>query len=106
MCTLGVLMAYRRAVERIGIRELRGNLSGVVHRVRAGETIEVTEHGHPVARIVPLRHRSRYDQMVAEGRLTPPEGGLANLLNRKRSAPAPGEPTLSEILADLRADER
>jgi len=33
---------------------------------------ELTEHGHPVARIVPLQHRSRYEQLVAEGRIVPP----------------------------------
>ncbi len=99
-------MKYHVAVQRIGIRELRANLGGVVRRVQGGETVEVTEHGHPVARIVPLRHRSRYDQMVAEGRIVPPEGSLADLLDRERRLPRPGERPLSEILAELRADER
>jgi prevent-host-death family protein len=94
------------AMQRMGIRELRANLGGVVRRVQAGETVEVTEHGHPVARIVPLRHRSRYDQMVAEGRIVPPEGSLADLLDRERRQLQPGERSLSEILAELRADER
>lgn len=93
-------------MQRIGIRELRANLGGVVRRVQGGETVEVTEHGHPVARIVPLHHRSTYAQMVAEGRIVPPEGGLANLLDQERRQPRPGERSLSEILADLRADER
>jgi prevent-host-death family protein len=93
-------------VEQIGIRELRANLGGIVRRVQGGETVEVTEHGHPVARIVPLRHRSRYEQMVAEGRIVPPEGSLADLLDRERHQLRPGERSLSEILAELRADER
>ena len=67
---------------------------------------ELTEHGHPVARIVPLQHRSRYEQLVAEGRIVPREGGLADLLNRERRRAQPGEPWLSEILADLRENER
>ena len=91
----------------MGIRELRASLGAVVRQVQDGETIEVTEHGHPVARIVPLHHRSRYEQMVAEGRITPPEGGgLAHLLSRERRPPEPGQRPLSEILAELRADER
>jgi prevent-host-death family protein len=99
-------MRYHRAMVRVGIRELRANLGGVVRRVRGGETVEVTDHGHPVARIVPLQHRSRYDQLVAEGRISPPEGSLADLLNRDRRPAGTGDRTLSEILAELRADER
>jgi prevent-host-death family protein len=93
-------------VERIGIRELRANLGSVVRRVHAGETVELTEHGHPVARLVPLRHRSRLEQLVAEGRVTLPEGSLADLLDRERRPRQPGERPLSAILAELRADER
>lgn len=93
-------------MQQMGIRELRGNLGAVVRRVQDGETIEVTDHGHPVARIVPLRHRSRYEQMVAEGRITPPEGSLMELLDRELGPPGPGERTLSSILEELRADER
>ena len=93
-------------MQRIGIRELRASLGGIVRRVQDGETVEVTDHGHPVARIVPLRHRSRYDQMVAEGRIAPPDGSLADLLDRERPQAQPGQPSLSEILAELRADER
>jgi prevent-host-death family protein len=99
-------MRYHAAVNQVGIRELRANLSGIVRRVRAGETVELTEHGHPVARIVPLRHASRYEQMVGEGRITPPEGSLADLLQRGPESPGPAERPLSEILGELRADER
>ena len=39
---------------RAGIHELRQNLSRYVERVKAGETIEVTEHGRGlVAALVP-----------------------------------------------------
>jgi len=93
-------------MRRIGIRELRANLGRVVRRVQGGEIVELTEHGHPVARIVPLHHRSRYEQMVAEGRIVPQEGGLADLLNRERRKPQPGERSLSGILDDLRENER
>ena len=93
-------------MNQIGIRELRANLGGIVRRVRGGETVELTDHGHPVARIVPLHHASRYEQMVAEGRIIPPEGSLADLLKREPAAPPAGERSLSEILAELRTDER
>lgn len=93
-------------MQRIGIRELRANLGGIVRRVAAGETVEVTEHGHAVARLVPLQHRSRFERLVAEGRIIPPQGGLSDLLDRGPTRRRPGERPLSEILAELRADER
>lgn len=40
---------------RVGIRELRDNLTALMRRVRDGETIEVTHHGKPVAVISPAQ---------------------------------------------------
>ena len=39
---------------RIGIRELRDELTTTIRRVRAGETFVVTHHGVPVALLSPL----------------------------------------------------
>jgi prevent-host-death family protein len=41
-------------VERVGVGELRRNLSVLLRRVRDGETIEVTHRGTPVAVLAPL----------------------------------------------------
>jgi prevent-host-death family protein len=87
----------------MGIRELRNNLPAVIRRVRAGEAIEVTDHGHPVARLVPIHVRSQYDQMVAEGRIIPPE---IDLLDIEPLPVPPGMPTGSQILAEMRDSER
>ena len=58
--------------ERVGVRELRQNLSVYLRRVGEGETLEVTEHGRPVARLTPLpRGTATLDQLIAEGRATP-----------------------------------
>jgi antitoxin (DNA-binding transcriptional repressor) of toxin-antitoxin stability system len=67
------------------------------------ETIEVTQRGRPVARIVPLHGRSVLDQMIAEGRAIPTRGDLLDL---KPLPPLSGKRSLSAVLADLRADER
>ena len=88
---------------RAGIRELRQNASSLIRRVIEGETIEVTERGRPVARIVPLHGRSVLDQMIAEGRATPARGDLLDL---KPLPPLSGKRSLSDVLADLRTDER
>jgi prevent-host-death family protein len=88
---------------RMGIRELRDNLPAVIRRVRAGEGIEVTDHGHPVARLVPINVRSQYEQLVAEGRIIPPE---IELLDVPPVPARPGMPTASQILAEMREGER
>lgn len=38
---------------RVGIRQLKSTLSECVREVKGGRTIVVTEHGRPVARLVP-----------------------------------------------------
>lgn len=58
-------------MERVGIRELRQNLSVYVRRVKDNaETLEVTEHGRPVAVLAPLPATSdRIETLFATNRL-------------------------------------
>ncbi len=92
--------------ERVGIRELRQNLSVYVKRVREdGRAYEVTERGEPVARLMPLTDRpaSIIEQMIADGRITPPTAAWNDL-----PAPLPprkGKP-LSQLLEEMRNEER
>jgi prevent-host-death family protein len=91
---------------RVGVRELRQNLSVYLDRVKAGETLEVTEHGRPVARLGPREAGpvSIIDRFIAEGRATP-----ATVDHRTipypPSYPEYTGPTLSEILQDMRDEE-
>jgi prevent-host-death family protein len=89
----------------VGIRELRQQTSRVLKRVVAGETVEITEHGHPIARIVPLRP-GVLDQLAAEGRATEAEADLLDLLD-ELSLPvaSAGRMLPSAALAELRAEE-
>lgn len=90
----------------VGIRELRQQASAVLRRVVAGEVIEVTEHGHPIARIVPLRP-SVFDQLVVEGRAIEETGDLlATMEALGLPAEARGDVLPSVALAELRVDER
>lgn len=41
------------ASDQVGVRELRQNLSRYLERVKAGETLTVTERGREVARLIP-----------------------------------------------------
>jgi len=98
-------MTEREVTGRVGVRELRQNLSVYLRRDKDGETLEVTERGLPVAELRPRPSRalSRIDQMIAEGRITP-----ATLRPRDIPRPqaSPGRP-LSEILREMRdEDER
>ncbi len=85
---------------RIGIRELRDNLTSTIRRVRAGEAFEVTHDGEPVAILTPVK-RSRLEELIAAGQVTPAKRPLN--LSRKRFAPT-GVRTASEYLEDGRAD--
>lgn len=89
----------------MGIRELRQQASAVLRRVVGGETIEVTDHGHPIARIVPLRPGA-LEQMVLEGRATEGTGDLLLLADELGLPQQGGSMLATEALAELRADER
>lgn len=90
----------------VGIRELRQQASAVLKRVVAGESLVVTDHGHPIARLVPLRP-SALEQLVSEGRATAAEGDLLVLLDELDWPARPaGSDEASRALAELRAEER
>jgi prevent-host-death family protein len=73
-------MCYMATVERVGVRELRQNLSVYLARIAHGETLEVTDRGQPVAILAPLpRPTSVLERMTREGRLTPAKGDLLAL---------------------------
>ena len=101
-------MSDRQTSARVGVRELRQNLSVYLDRVKDGESLEVTEHGHPVARLTPLESpdRSPYARLVADGRVTEPRGELMDVLPPPPINLPPGAPTLTEILLERRRTER
>jgi len=90
-------------MDRIGIRELRQNASEYVRRAEAGETIEVTDRGRPVARLAPLpKAESILDRLIAEGKARPATRDFRTL-----PPPLPrraGEPLLSDVLDEIRED--
>jgi prevent-host-death family protein len=92
-------------MEQIGVRELRQHASRWLRRVAAGETLEVTDRGRPVARLVPIPSDApRLEQLLLEGRARP---GVGNLLDLGAPLPpTPGEPLPSELLELEREDER
>lgn len=87
----------------IGIRELRQQASRYLRDVERGETLEVTDRGRPIARVVPIPPAAGLEQLAASGRLTPASGDALDL--GPPLAPQ-DKPLPSDTLADLRSDER
>lgn len=89
-------------MDRVGIRDLRQNLSVHLRRIKRGETLEVTEHGRPVAVLAPLPDASSTRQrLLADGRLQRATAELSEL-----GAPHTSRPSgsASDALEDLRSE--
>jgi len=88
----------------VGVRELRQRASELLRRVEAGETIEVTDRGRPVAVLAPLPEAGRLEQLRAAGEVIPAASSLSDL---PLPLPVPeGKESPSAILARLRRNER
>jgi prevent-host-death family protein len=86
---------------RVGVRELRQNLSVWLRRVKDGESFEVTEHGRVVARLEPAReYASVLERLIAEGKATPASRSPADL----RVPPGPVTDRGTKALQELRED--
>lgn len=89
----------------VGLRELRHHTSEVLARVRHGETVDVTEYGKPIARIVPVEERQptpALDRLVEAGRVR-----LAVRPGyRPRMRTGVGTDQLGDTLRALRDEER
>ena len=91
------------AIESVGVRELRQNASKVLDQVKDGAIIEITEHGVPVARILPIT-KSLYDEYIESGLIKParnpdwrPHPGRVKITGSKTS---------TQVLMEMRAKER
>ena len=61
-------------MKTVGVRELRQQASRYLREVERGGTIEVTDRGRPVARLVPIPGSSRIDALLATGEISPAAG--------------------------------
>lgn len=81
----------------IGIRELRDGLSRHLADVRNGRIVTITDHGKPIARIVPIGTPSKLEQLRAEGRIAPAQ---------RSKSPAPEPVVIDGTVSDLIDDQR
>jgi prevent-host-death family protein len=68
----------------VGVREFRDHLSMYLERVKAGETLTITEHGRPVARIAGSSMPPRLLELIARGEATAATRPASDLLKIKR----------------------
>lgn len=81
----------------VGIRELRDGLSRFLVAVRAGRTVTITDHGRPVARLVPADETTALERLIAEGVVQP-----ARTTHRSLPEPVHAEGSVSELVDEQR----
>jgi prevent-host-death family protein len=86
----------------VGIRELKSHLSAYVRRVRAGETVVVTDRGTPVVRLMPMRQSTEATLQHLE------EAGVLAWSGRKLTMGKAGAPAVrgDRSVADLLLEDR
>ena len=87
----------------VGVRELRQSASQILDQVKNGSAFEITEHGVPVARLVPIT-KSLYEEYIAAGLITPAENPEWQPTNKPTKIK--GSKTSTQVLLELRAEER
>jgi prevent-host-death family protein len=91
--------------ERVGVRELRQNLSRYLERVKAGESLTVTEHGREVARLVPSGVLDpAYAELAERFGATVPTEPLEAIIDRMSGTAFPAG-TTDAWLAESRRDD-
>ncbi len=87
------------------IRELKDHLSAYLRKVKAGETITITERGAPIGRIVPAQEKD--ERTLKEKLQAMQEAGLATWSGKKFS---PHEPTIrvkgDKMVSDMLLEDR
>ena len=87
-------------MNKVGVRELRRDASAILRRVAAGETIQVTDRGRPVALMVKAMPDG-LERLEAEGMVRRGEG---DLLGIKPVKPKPDVPLPSELVSQGREE--
>lgn len=95
--------------ETVGVRELRQNLSKYLRVVKDGKSLTVTERGHEVARMVPLRPGVDpvYRRLAEQYGATIPKGDLvetARSIRAERGRPGAPAGTTDAYLAEDRRE--
>ena len=93
----------------VGVARLKASLSAYLARVKAGEVIVVTEHGRPIARLVPAPSLgsdadTHLAQMERSGLLKRGRGGIAAVVAGLPRSEDPQGASLGALLAERMGD--
>ena len=80
-------------MENIGVSEAKTHLPRLLERVRRGESLTITRHGHPIARLVPVENDDRERALRAARRI----------LERRRRI---GRASVSELIDTIHEGHR
>ena len=86
----------------VSVRNLKDHLSEYLRRVQNGQAVTVTDHGRPVAALVPLKRKpdspaARLAQLEASGEVTAPTSTRFSKVRRTRVR---GRSVSSTLLSD------
>ncbi|MEM9561761.1 MAG: type II toxin-antitoxin system prevent-host-death family antitoxin [Actinomycetota bacterium] len=93
-------------LDRVGIRQLRTSVSGLVKRAATGERIVITVDGRPMAQLGPLGRAAEptLDDLAAAGLIEPPPAGTIDAAPDRLPAPLamPADVGLDRLLDQIR----
>jgi prevent-host-death family protein len=95
-------------MDSVTVSELNRQTAKVLDRIKAGESLEISEYGRPVARLlpaVPTTGAPLLDRLIAQGRAAPAVNAGPIPPTPPREDPEEGV-SLSATLAEMRDDER
>src|ERR1700677_467960 len=96
-------------MDSVSVSELNRQTAKVLDRIKAGESLEISEHGRPVARLspaVPTTGAPLLDRLIAQGKALPAANPGPIPPPPARDVPEEEGVSLSAALAEMREDER
>jgi prevent-host-death family protein len=95
---------------KVGVAQLKANLSRYLERVKGGQEVLVTDRGHPVAKVVPIaadgRPGPRRERLFRQGLLLPGRGKVRASLLQPPSARAKARRSVLDALLEERRGGR
>lgn len=98
-------------MQQVTTRDLARNTAKVLARIAAGEEIEVTRNGHPVAVLrAPSPQDVKMRELVKAGVIPPDlleqQIDVLSKLRISRTSAKPGQKSLTETIREMRDEER
>jgi prevent-host-death family protein len=97
-------------MERVSVSRLKDQLSAYLKKVRAGQTVTVTDRNRPVAQLIPIPHQKseneRVARLVAQGILRLPKGQALDMQEFLKRRPVIENAGVLEALLEERREGR